>query len=88
MTKADLVKSIAKKAGLTNAQATAALDATTEVIVETLNSGEEVTLKGFGVFKVQHRPARTGRNPATGAAVAVPAKNLAKFKFSKEVALD
>jgi len=88
MNKAELVKSIAKKSGLTIAQSQSALDAVTETIVETLNTGDEVGLKGFGVFKVKVREARTGRNPKTGAPVAVPAKNLAKFKFSKEVALD
>lgn len=88
MNKADLVKAISKKAGLTAAQSTAALDAVTETIVESLNSGQEVGLKGFGTFKVQVRSARTGRNPKTGAPVEIPAKNLAKFKFSKEVSLD
>ena len=88
MTKAELVKSIAGKSGLTHAQATSALDALTETIVETLNSGEEIGLKGFGTFKVKVREARTGRNPKTGAPVAIPAKNKAMFKFSKEVNLD
>lgn len=88
MNKAELVKAIAKESGLTIAQAQSALDATTKTIVETLNSGDEVGLKGFGTFKVIHREARTGRNPKLGTPVAIPAKNLAKFKFSKEVALD
>lgn len=88
MNKAELVKSIAKKSGLTIAQSQSALDAVTETIVETLNSGDEVGLKGFGTFKVKTREARTGRNPKTGAPVAIPAKNKATFKFSKEVNLD
>lgn len=88
MNKAELVKSIAKKSGLTIAQSQSALDAVTETIVETLETGEEVALKGFGAFKSIKREARTGRNPKTGAPVAIAAKSVAKFKFSKEVNLN
>lgn len=87
MNKAGLVKSISKKSGLTNAQSTSALDAVMETIIETLSTGEEVGLKGFGVFKAQVRAARVGRNPKTGEVVNIPEKNVGKFKFSKEVEL-
>mgnify|MGYP003424965103 CR=1 FL=1 len=88
MNKADLVGSISEKAELTRAQATAALDAVTSSVIETLQGGEEVSLKGFGTFKSVARDARTGRNPKTGEPVQIPAKTVAKFKFSKEVSLD
>lgn len=88
MNKAELVKAISERAELTKTQATAALDAVTSTVVETLQAGEEVGLKGFGTFKSVTRDARTGRNPKTGEPVKIPAKTLAKFKFSKEVDLD
>lgn len=82
--KADLVKSVAEKAGLTKEQASNAVDAVTSTIVESL-SGEGLALKGFGVFSTQIRPARTGRNPKTKEAIAISEKKIAKFKFSTEV---
>lgn len=88
MTKAELVGKIAEKAELTRTQATAALDAVTSTVIETLQDNEEITLKGFGTFKSVLREARTGRNPKTGETIEVAAKNIAKFKFSKEVDLN
>jgi integration host factor subunit beta len=44
-----------------------------------------VELRGFGAFSVKHRPARTGRNPRTGAHVAVDKKSVPFFKTGKEM---
>jgi integration host factor subunit beta len=54
-------------------------------IVITLARGCRVELRGFGVFSVKNRPARAGRNPRTGAHVAVDRKNVPFFKTSKEM---
>ena len=43
-------------------------------------------LRGFGTFKVRDQKARTGRNPQTGEAVNIPAKRVAVFKASKQLA--
>lgn len=85
MNKSDLVKSVADKAGLTREQAANAVDAVTSTVVESLKSGDGLSLKGFGSFLTQDRPARTGRNPKTKEAIQIPAKKIAKFKFSSEV---
>ena len=45
--------------------------------------GGKLTLIGFGSFKVVQRPERNGRNPATGAALVIPAHETTRFKPSK-----
>ena len=54
-------------------------------MVETLEEGGRVELRGFGAFSVRSRPARSGRNPRTGASVSVPAKSVPFFKSGKEL---
>jgi integration host factor subunit beta len=54
-------------------------------IVEALARGDRVELRGFGAFSVKHRPARTGRNPRTGAHVSVDRKSVPFFKTGKEM---
>ncbi len=50
-----------------------------------LSRGDRVELRGFGAFSVKHRPARTGRNPRSGAPVQVSAKTVPYFKTGKEL---
>ncbi|KVN33325.1 DNA-binding protein HU [Burkholderia pyrrocinia] len=83
MNKADLINHIAADTGLTKADSGRALDATLEGITKTLRKGDTVTLTGFGVFSVGKRAARTGRNPATGDEIKIPASNAPKFKAGK-----
>lgn len=83
MNKTELIKSIATKAELNPKQAAAALDATISSITDTLKAGESVQLVGFGTFEVRTRPARTGKNPATGEAVSIPEKKVPAFKAGK-----
>ena len=54
-------------------------------ITAALARGDRVELRGFGAFSVKHRPARTGRNPRTGAAVSVEEKTVPFFKAGKEL---
>lgn len=54
-------------------------------IINTLNSGEKIELRGFGSFRVRERNSRKGRNPKTGDAVDIPAKRVAYFKPGKEL---
>ncbi len=81
--KNDLIGVVAEKAGLTKAQAGDAVDAVFDAITASLKSGDEVRLVGFGTFAVSQRKATTGRNPATGAEISIPASNQAKFKPGK-----
>ena len=56
-----------------------------EEIANALARGDRVELRGFGAFSVKHRPARTGRNPRTGAHVSVEQKSVPFFKTGKEM---
>jgi DNA-binding protein HU-beta len=85
MNKGDLINKIAEEANLTKAQASDALNAVLGGVTETLKGGGKVTLVGFGTFSVNHREARTGRNPQSGASINIPAKNVVKFKPGKEL---
>ena len=83
MNKSELVAHIATSAGLTKAQATAALQAVETSVIDTLSNGGEVTLIGFGTFKVTDRAARTGRNPKTGEELQISASKVPTFKAGK-----
>ncbi len=83
MNKAELIDLIAKKTGGTRSAAQASLDATLEVITESLAAGDPVTLTGFGTFDVTDRPERMGRNPQTGEALRIRASRAPRFKPGK-----
>lgn len=83
MNKSELIARIAEQAGINKTQATAALQAVETGVVDTLANGGKVELKGFGTFSVKERAERTGRNPATGEAIQIPAKKAPIFKAGK-----
>lgn len=83
MNKSELVKHIATTAGITQVQATAALQAFETAVIDTLANGGELALIGFGTFKVNERAARTGRNPQTGEAIQIAAAKVPTFKAGK-----
>ncbi|MGI8840401.1 MAG: integration host factor subunit beta [Caulobacteraceae bacterium] len=56
-----------------------------ERMIDALEGGGRVELRGFGAFSVRSRPARAGRNPRTGEAVDVPGKHVPFFKSGKEL---
>ena len=85
MTKSELIYVIAEKAGLSKADASKALSATLESVTDALKAGEKVALIGFGTFSVSLRAARTGKNPQTGEAIAIPASKAAKFKAGQKL---
>ncbi|WP_182523948.1 HU family DNA-binding protein [Nocardioides dongkuii] len=80
MNKTELRDAIAKEAGLTNAEADRALDATLSAITQAVASGDKVSLTGFGTFEARERSARTGRNPQTGAEIQIAASTAPAFK--------
>ena len=83
MNKQELIASMAEKAGLTRAQAQAALDAFVETVVEELKKDGEVRLVGFGTFSAPVRPERKVRIPTTGEMKMLPAMRVPKFKPGK-----
>lgn len=82
MNKTELVAEIAAKTGFTKKDTGAVVETILNVITDTLVSGDEVGITGFGKFSVVDKPARVSRNPKTGEEVKVPAKKAPKFKAS------
>ena len=85
MTKAELVEDVARAAELTKKDAERLVEIVFESIIDTLNRGEKIELRGFGSFRVRERGARRGRNPKTGEPVDIPAKRVPYFKPGKEM---
>ena len=83
MNKQGLVEIVHTKLGGTKTSAEELVDVMLNSIVNTLKSGEEVSIAGLGIFSVKARAARTARNPKTGAAVQVPAMKVPKFRAAK-----
>ena len=90
MKKRELIEAVAGHTGVERKVAGSIIDGTIEVILATVAKGEVVALTGFAKFEKRKRPARIGRNPATGAPVKIAAKTVAKItalKGFKDVAL-
>ena len=85
MKKVELIEEIAKKAGLTKADATRAFDATLEVIAKNLEKGKKVPIVGFGTFAVSKRSAREARNPRTGEKIKIAARKAVGFKAGSKL---
>ncbi len=83
MNKSQLAEAAAERAGMSKGDATKALDAVLDTIQSTLQSGEKVSLTGFGTFEVRNRAARTARNPQTGQEMQVAASKAPAFKAGK-----
>jgi DNA-binding protein HU-beta len=82
MNKGDLVGEVAKVVS-TKKEAQAAVDCVFDSITKTLKKKGEVTLVGFGTFKVSKRKARKGRNPRTGEEIKIKASDVPKFAAGK-----
>ena len=85
MNKAELVEKVANQTGLTKRASREAVGTITSLITEALAWGENVTLVGFGTFRVRSRRARTGRNPQTGGTIQIPGKRVTKFVAGKSL---
>mgnify|MGYP000685691708 CR=1 FL=1 len=83
MNKLDLINAIANEVNISKAAAARSLDAVLSAIAKGLKSGAEITLVGFGKFKVNSRAARKGRNPQTGADIMIKASKVPAFKAGK-----
>lgn len=83
MNKSELIDAVAESADLPKAAAARAIDAMTDAVTNALRSGDTVSLVGFGSFNVKQRPARTGRNPQTGAPIQISAAKVPAFKAGK-----
>ncbi len=80
MRKQDLVRAVSNETKGSEAQATAAVSAIFNAIQNALADGDEVTISGFGSFRVVERAAREGRNPQTGETMQIGARKSPTFR--------
>ncbi|MHC5002415.1 MAG: HU family DNA-binding protein [Planctomycetota bacterium] len=85
MNKGQLVEAVAAELGESKASATRAVDAVIHSISTGIKHDEAVTIVGFGTFTKRERPARTGRNPATGEPMEIKASTTVGFKPSQNL---
>ncbi len=85
MTKAALIAKVAAQMQLSKKQTDVIIALFFTSITDALSEGDNVELRGFGSFRVRHRPPRKGRNPKTGAPVSIPAKRVPFFKAGKDL---
>ena len=83
MNKSQLIEVIATKADISKVKAGAVVDAFVGAVTNSLRSGDQVTLIGFGSFSTVKRAARVGRNPKTGKEIKIAATTTPKFKAGK-----
>ena len=85
MTKAELVEEVSRVSDLTKKHSEVIVDTVFRSIIDALQKGEKIELRGFGSFRLRKREPRKGRNPKTGARVDVPPKRVPYFKPGKEL---
>jgi DNA-binding protein HU-beta len=83
MNKTELINAVAEASELSKKDATKAVDAVFDTILDALKDGDKVQLIGFGNFEVRERAARKGRNPQTGDEIEIPASKVPAFKPGK-----
>ena len=85
LTKADLIEEILRITELPRKESETIVETIFDSIIESLQKGQKIEIRGFGSFRTRERRGRVGRNPKTGAKVEVPAKKIPFFKPSKEL---
>lgn len=86
MTKSELIEALAaRQVHLKADDVDMAVKTLLEQMSAALSNGERIEIRGFGSFSLHYRPPRIGRNPKTGAAVALHGKHVPHFKPGKEL---
>src|SRR5690348_16323142 len=85
VTKADLVEEVIRATDLPRKESEAIVETIFDSIIQALQTGDKIEIRGFGSFRTRQRRGRVGRNPKTGAKVEVPPKRIPFFKPSKEL---
>jgi integration host factor subunit beta len=85
LTKADLIEEVLKVTELPRKESETIVETIFDSIIEAIQKGEKIEIRGFGSFRTRQRKGRIGRNPKTGEKVDVPAKRIPFFKPSKEL---
>ena len=84
ITKANLVEKISNRLGLSKAESQSLVENFFEILSNSLESGEDVKISGFGTFKLKKKNTRPGRNPMTGEIIPVTARTIVKFAASSK----
>ena len=85
MIKVDIVNQVINRTGVSKSNAEMAVETIFEAMKQSLQRGERIELRGFGVFTVRPRKTGIGRNPRTGEEVAIPPGKAIRFKPGKEL---
>ena len=85
LTKADLIEEVLRISELPRKESETIVETIFESIIDALQKGDKIEIRGFGSFRTRERRGRIGRNPKTGAKVDVPPKKIPFFKPSKEL---
>ena len=85
MTQSQMIKELAESAGVNNKQAKQFVVTLGEMAIRETKKNGVFIIPGVGRLVRQERKARTGRNPATGEAIKIPAKKVVKFRVAKAV---
>ena len=83
-TKAQIIATLADKAGTTKAQAKVFLAEVVALAYDGAKQPKGFVIPGLGKLVLVNRKARTGRNPATGQTITIPAKKVLKFRVAKQ----
>ena len=83
MIKVDIVNEVSKIADITKVKAEVAVDAVFDAMRVSMQRGDRIELRGFGVFQVKPRKRGIGRNPRTGKTIHIPATRVPRFKASR-----
>lgn len=83
--KADIIDRVARNADITKVKAVVAVEAVLDAMKASMQRGERIELRGFGVFQVKPRKKGIGRNPRTGLEVLIPPGKTIRFKPGKNL---
>ncbi|MFA7159188.1 MAG: HU family DNA-binding protein [Kiritimatiellia bacterium] len=84
MTKRDLALRISRETGMVQHDVLTVIQKTLDYMVEALAAGQNIEFRNFGVFSIQVRKARIGRNPKkTSQVVTIPSRKVVKFKMGR-----
>ncbi len=83
--KADIIDKVARNADITKVKAVVAVEAVLDAMKASMQRGERIELRGFGVFQVKPRKKGIGRNPRTGREVLIPPGKTIRFKPGKNL---
>ncbi len=83
MTKKDIVAEVVNRTGLSETEAEVAVETVVETMKRSMERGERIEVRGFGVFDIRPRKTGIGRNPRTGEEVTIPPGRAVRFKPGK-----